>query len=101
MTDQYGLGIVRTLKSFEERVGVNFETSTELPDARNAGWQNDDFNDSVAARLDSVLSILSKAGIGKETIVTGGSEDRTDDIAGGDRPPVSRFVENMVDKSTS
>lgn len=62
--DVYGLGTVRTLESFQDRVGVNFRTCTESPDARNAGRPKTDFNDSIASGLEGVLGILSKAGMG-------------------------------------
>lgn len=71
MTEIYGLGTMRTLQSFEQRVGVDFRTSTESPHARNAGRPSADFNDSIAAGLEGVLGILSKAGMGGGT--TGGS----------------------------
>lgn len=57
--DPYGLGTTRTLKSFEERVGVVFHTATVTsPDARNAFRPATDFNDSVASGLEGMLGIL-------------------------------------------
>lgn len=57
--DQYGLGTVRTLQSFADRVGVDFRRA-ELtsPESRNAGRPSTDFNDSVASGLEGLLGLL-------------------------------------------
>lgn len=53
------MGTTRTLKSFQDRVGVDFRTATVTsPDARNAFRPITDFNDSVASGLEGMLGIL-------------------------------------------
>lgn len=57
--DEYGLGTVRSLQSFADRVGVDFRrASVTSPEARNAGRPSSDFNDSVASGLEGVLGLL-------------------------------------------
>lgn len=73
--DQYGLGTVRTLQSFADRVDVDFCAATiTSPDARNGGLLATDFNDSVASGLEGLLGIL-KAEMGRKSGFGGKCED--------------------------
>ncbi|CAM9405116.1 unnamed protein product, partial [Laminaria digitata] len=75
--DTYGLGTERTLRSFAERVGVDFANkSVTSPSARNAGRPATDFNDSLASGLEGVLGLLAAENGGPSK--TGGG------IGGGD-----------------
>ena len=54
------MGTERTLRSFAERVGVDFaNASVTSPSARNAGRPPTDFNDSIASGLEGVLGLLA------------------------------------------
>ena len=59
------MGTQRTLRSFAERVGVDFTNAiVTSPSARNAGRPPTDFNDSLASGLTGVLGLLAAESAG-------------------------------------